>query len=172
MARTTTDPATLIRVPIADCPYIPIYLGSGLHEWFKANRVEVQPDYADRPSIDLPTAYRLKAEAEAFSEAEGKRRQAAAEKLTEDVDNAQRRRQEVYSKTYLANLPAGTGGNTLASTIALTEARQAAWIAVRAAEKHLPPEVAQQLGPVSLDGLPGNPGFHMMNITLLPPEQD
>ena len=163
MARTN-DPAALARVPLSDVPAVPIFSRNGqVFEWLKARGVEVKPDHADRPSITLADAYRLQAESVAENEAEQARRQAAAENMSAQIDKAQQRRQELYAKTYLANLPAG-----IASTMALTEARQAAWVAVRSAEKHLPPEVAQRLGPVSLDGLPGNPGFHMMNITMLP----
>lgn len=164
MARNTDDLAALIRVPLSDCPAVPIFLRyDALQEWLDEHRVEVKPDHADRPSIDLATAYRLHAESVAEYEAEEARRRAAAEKLAADVDKAQRRRQEVYSRAYLAALP-GAG----MSTMGLTKARQDAWLAVRAAEKNLPQEVAQRLGPVSLDGLPGAPGFHMMSGTMLP----
>lgn len=168
MARSNDDPAALIRVPLSDCPAIPIFHRyDALAAWLDARGVEVKPDHADRPSIDLATAYRLQAESVAEYEAEEARRQAAAEKLAAQVDKAQRRRQEVYSKAYLAALPAAG-----MSTMGLTTARQKAWLAVRAAEKHLPPEVAQRLGMVSPDGLPGAPDFHMMSGTLLPDDDD
>lgn len=168
MARNVEGLAALVRVPLADCPYIPIYLNNAaLGDWLTAHGVEVKPDHAGRPSIDLATAYRLQAESVAQAEAEQAQRQAAAERLTEEVDKAQRKRQELYEKTYLANLPPN---GAAASTIALGEARQAAWKAIQKAERWLDPAVAQRLGPVSLDGLPGHPGFHMMNITILPPD--
>jgi len=168
MARSTDDLAALIRVPLAECPAIPIFLRtSALAEWLAANGVDVKPDHAGRPSIDLPTAYRLQAEAEAGIKAEDARRRAAADKLAAQVDKAQQHRQDTYVKAYLAALPATSG-----STHGLTEARQKAWRAVRAAERNLSPEVAQRLGPVSLDGLPGAPSFHMLGGTLLPPEDE
>lgn len=170
MARNTDDLAAqlaaLIRVPLSDVPAIPIFFRfDALEKWLHDQGVEVKPDHADRPSIDLATAYRLQAESVAGYEAEEARRQAAAEKLADQVDKAQRRRQEVYTKAYLAALPAAG-----MSTMGLTEARQRAWVAALSAEKNLPPEVAQRLGPVSLDGLPGAPASHMAGGTLLPDE--
>lgn len=168
MARSSDDPAALVRVPVAECPAVPIFLtNAGLAEWLAARGVEVKPDYAGRPSIDLPTAYRLQAEGEAGVKAEEARRRAAAAALGAQVDKAQQHRQDTYVKAYLAALP-----NTSGSTHGLTEARQKAWRAVRAAERNLSPEVAQRLGPVSLDGLPGAPSFHMLGGTLLPPEDE
>ncbi len=168
MAQTGEASAELVRVPLSDCPAVPIFLtNSAMEDWLAAHGVKVKPDHAGRPSIDLVTAYRLQAEAVAQAEAEQAQRQAAAERLTEEVDKAQRKRQELYEKTYLANLPPN---GAAASTIALGEARQAAWKAIQKAERWLDPAVAQRLGPVSLDGLPGHPGFHMMNITILPPD--
>ncbi|CAL8980362.1 hypothetical protein PROP_03140 [Propionicimonas sp. T2.31MG-18] len=167
MARTPSiNLAELVRVPLADVPGIPHFiLNSALNDWLRAKRVVVKPDHAGRPSVDLPTAYRIQEEMEAETAAEEARRQAQAEKLADAVAEAQRRRQEVYTAAYLA-----CGLNHSAGFAQVIDARKAAWKAVAKAEAGMPAEVARQLGAVSIDGLPGAQNFPMMNLTLVDPE--
>jgi hypothetical protein len=42
--------------------------GPDLAAWSEAHEVEILPDHLGRPSVDLPTAYRLRAEADVVSE--------------------------------------------------------------------------------------------------------
>lgn len=73
---------------------------AALNAWCVEHDVEVLPDYAGRPSVDLPTAYRLHAEAaeasrvsqEAFAERKAREAEAAAAEM--------QRRREIWQTTY------------------------------------------------------------------------
>jgi hypothetical protein len=48
---------------------IPLFVdGDQLAEWCRAHEVEILADHLGRPSVDVPTAYRLRAEADEQSE--------------------------------------------------------------------------------------------------------
>lgn len=167
MARTPSiNLAELVRVPLADVPCFPHFLRFDLQQdWIRSKRVEIKPDWAGRPSIDLPTAYRLQAENEADMAADEARRRAEAEKLDAAVTNAQERRQKIYTEAYLANLPGGT-----LSDGRMNEVRKQAWLAVYKAEKGLAPEIAMRLGGVSQNGLPG--AVEGMSMTTYIPQDE
>ena len=107
-----------------------------LTTWARANRVEVAPDHMGRPSIDLPTAYRLHAEDSARAEAHAR---AEAERIARDraeLDAAQDRRQSTYMAAF---------AKARSSRKSDREASELGWEAVWKVEKNTPDHIRHRL---------------------------
>lgn len=109
-----------------------------INAWAAINGVTLVEDYLGRLAVSLDDAYRV-GEARQAAEREAEERAA----LTAAVANAQRDRQAVYEDGTAAFLAGKVSTPKL-----LDEARRAGWAAVREAERDLPAEVRDRLGPI------------------------
>lgn len=99
MARTTTG--CRCRVPLSDAPVPTFLMNSDLIKWAETNGVTLELDYANRMSISIDDAYRLREEANKRAEQNARDEAARAEKMHRDLAIAQERRQDVYLKAFL-----------------------------------------------------------------------
>ena len=67
MTRQTSS-SCMCRIPVDEAAIPGFSTGDELAEWCRAHGVTIEPDHLGRPSVDVPTAYRLRAESDAQSE--------------------------------------------------------------------------------------------------------
>ena len=69
MTKQTSPSSTCMhRIPVDDVA-MPVFLtGPDFTAWCEAHQVSIEPDHLGRPSVDVPTAYRLWAEADEQAE--------------------------------------------------------------------------------------------------------
>jgi hypothetical protein len=69
MARHDTPSSTCMHRIAVDEVAMPLFVdGEQLADWCAAHGVEIRADHLGRPSVDVPTAYRLRAEADDHAE--------------------------------------------------------------------------------------------------------
>lgn len=126
-----------MHVPLSEVRGVPTFLSwENLQRWLADHKVDVQEDWGGRPSVDLPTAWRLKAEADADAariEAEQRKRQehdAAVQAATQELKKI---REDTFAEA----------SNRIGTTF--LEADSQAWAAVAEAVKKLPKDVASQV---------------------------
>jgi hypothetical protein len=131
----------MCRVPLTDAAVPTFRTAAEFATWAKANRVEVLPDHMGRPSLDLPTAYRLHGEASARAEVENRAETERVARDKAELAAAQERRQA----TYLAAL-----AKARSSRKNHHEASAIAGEAVAKAEKDTPDRIRHRLAGVSV----------------------
>jgi len=62
--QTSTSPACLCRIPVDEVAIPTFATGVELADWAEAHGVSIEPDHLGRPSVDVPTAYRLRHESD------------------------------------------------------------------------------------------------------------
>lgn len=141
MARRSTNNGggCLCRVPIAEAA-VPVATSRvELDAWAAANEVEILPDHMGRPSIDLPTAYRLFEQQQATVAAHRAAEEAKAVRERTALEDAQRARQKTHEQHYIRNMNKGLGSS---------KSSLLAWEAVHASEEGLPQSIKDKLGQV------------------------
>jgi hypothetical protein len=131
----------MCRVPITDAAVPTFSTEAEFTTWTRANRVEVAPDHIGRSSIDLPTAYRLHADASARAEAHAR---AEAERIARDKAELAAA-QDLRQSTYMAAL-----AKARSSRKNHHEASQKAWDAVAKVESNTPDRIRHRLAGVSV----------------------